>query len=380
MARKATAGKSRPGEPEAASSRTSFSEGSPRPRSSASSSESSSSSMSTWIGYCLPPLVSSVGQRANASLSIGVVAVLIGYVFKLQTDVATMATAIGKLSGTNPIQSGPSPVDEAVSSRIQELERAVQALSKAAANRRDPPAGALSVQDAVDRALWRFASDRTALIDYAMEAIGGRVLSSSGVHRGDGLGFIIQYLTWSGQDERQMLQPSMEVRPSVASTRCPALTLMRPVQLGRCWPMPGKTGWAIIRLGRRVFVDGITMEHISPDSTPHFEYVACCERSVPIRRRPMPLFAQDGAETVHPVCARARMQWNPDPVWGAAGRMGVHGAVDRRRRRPRPDVLVPGHDMPGRVCQRVHRRQLRQRRLHLRLPGTNPWQPVTVTI
>ncbi|XXQ32900.1 Sad1 / UNC-like C-terminal [Plasmodiophora brassicae] len=207
--------------------------------------------MSTWIGYCLPPLVSSVGQRANASLSIGVVAVLIGYVFKLQTDVATMATAIGKLSGTNPIQSGPSPVDEAVSSRIQELERAVQALSKAAANRRDPPAGALSVQDAVDRALWRFASDRTALIDYAMEAIGGRVLSSSGVHRGDGLGFIIQYLTWSGQDERQMLQPSME--------------------LGRCWPMPGKTGWAIIRLGRRVFVDGITMEHISPDSTPHFE-------------------------------------------------------------------------------------------------------------
>nr|CAD7577464.1 unnamed protein product [Timema californicum] len=108
------------------------------------------------------------------------------------------------------------------------------------------------VNSLVQEHLTKYDADKTAMIDYALESAGGRVVSTRNTetyYKGD------HVISLFGVP---ICQPS----------KTPQSIIQPGVLPGECWPFKGQTGSAIVQLIGPVHISGVSLEHIPKSLSP----------------------------------------------------------------------------------------------------------------
>lgn len=108
------------------------------------------------------------------------------------------------------------------------------------------------VKGVVHKALEVYDADKTGLADYALESSGGIVLS-----------------TRCTETKTANAQFSIFGIPLWHTSRGPRAVIQPGVHPGECWPFPGSNGYLVIQLSERIFVTGVTLEHIPRSLAPN---------------------------------------------------------------------------------------------------------------
>ncbi|KAK7584044.1 hypothetical protein V9T40_005007 [Parthenolecanium corni] len=140
-------------------------------------------------------------------------------------------------------------VEEMVSKKLAEWKASAASGSIAA-----PQADHLEefVKGVVRKALEVYDADKTGLADYALESSGGVVLS-----------------TRCTETKTANAQFSIFGIPLWQTSRSPRTVIQPDVHPGECWAFPGSTGYLVIQLSERIFVTGVTLEHIPRSLAPN---------------------------------------------------------------------------------------------------------------
>jgi hypothetical protein len=101
------------------------------------------------------------------------------------------------------------------------------------------------VKKIVQRALDVYDADKTGMADYALESSGGIVLS-----------------TRCTETKKSHAQFSILGIPFWQTSTSPRTVIQPGVHPGECWAFPGQTGYLVLQLSQRIYVTGVTLEHI----------------------------------------------------------------------------------------------------------------------
>ncbi|XP_031348875.1 SUN domain-containing protein 1-like [Photinus pyralis] len=106
--------------------------------------------------------------------------------------------------------------------------------------------------DDIQQALLQYDADKTTKPDFALESAGGRIISV-----GD-----------TEQHESSSRSCTLFGIPICQSSNGPRQILQPGVLPGECWAFKGSTGYALIKLLGPVFIDSVSIEHISKAISP----------------------------------------------------------------------------------------------------------------
>ncbi|KAF5277443.1 hypothetical protein FQA39_LY06256 [Lamprigera yunnana] len=113
--------------------------------------------------------------------------------------------------------------------------------------------GVSNMQDAIGKALQEYDADKTAKADFALESTGGSIVSTG--EQTEPFESIARSVTLFGfqicegsNGPRQIIQPN--------------------VLPGECWAFKGPKGSVVLKLLGPVFIDGVSLEHISKSISP----------------------------------------------------------------------------------------------------------------
>lgn len=104
-----------------------------------------------------------------------------------------------------------------------------------------------SILQIVKREIQKYDSDKTGLTDFALESLGGVILSTRDT---ENYATCLQFLWMFNFFCEQQNSPRSVIQPTVHP--------------GECWAFKGSTGSIVIQLITSVSVTGLTLEHISP--------------------------------------------------------------------------------------------------------------------
>uniref|UniRef100_A0A0K0EJ82 SUN domain-containing protein n=1 Tax=Strongyloides stercoralis TaxID=6248 RepID=A0A0K0EJ82_STRER len=109
------------------------------------------------------------------------------------------------------------------------------------------------VNNLIEKAIQKYDSDKTELVDYALESTGGRIVKASG-DKG-------HLNTWSSIIE--MLMIFQKPSPRIVIQRN-SLNLIP----GNAWCFEGDTGYIVIGLSYEIYITSVTYEHIHLENSP----------------------------------------------------------------------------------------------------------------
>ncbi|CAG2063290.1 unnamed protein product [Timema podura] len=128
----------------------------------------------------------------------------------------------------------------------QDLSNQMQQISQRISQSHD------HVNSLVQEHLTKYDAEKTAMIDYALESAGGRVVSTRNTE------------TYYKCDQVISLFGVPICQPS----KTPQSIIQPGVLPGECWPFKGQTGSAIVQLIGPVHISGVSLEHIPKSLSP----------------------------------------------------------------------------------------------------------------
>uniref|UniRef100_A0A0N5B7W5 SUN domain-containing protein n=1 Tax=Strongyloides papillosus TaxID=174720 RepID=A0A0N5B7W5_STREA len=115
------------------------------------------------------------------------------------------------------------------------------------------------VKDLIEKAITKYDSDKTELVDYALESTGGRIIETSGDKS--------FFDDWSNVME----MPFMLLKPSPRTIIQRTTSSLVP---GNAWCFKGDMGYVIIGLSYEIYITAITYEHIHIKNSPSADWLS----------------------------------------------------------------------------------------------------------